>query len=161
MAALREHRPQIAGSITVAVVLSCCLAAFCIGLLIAGFISYWYTHRRRPRVPGSPHYITSKQNPYVTVPLKDTAPPLKRASSTSSSKDGGGSGSCTSGNGTTGRNGKHHHHHHHHHHGNGELNTTPKLFSKPADYETATIKRNSHSLANGHIRNDLDQDKFY
>jgi hypothetical protein len=38
---------------------------------------------------------------------------------------------------------------------------TPKLFVKPhAEYETATIKRNSHSL-NGHIRADLDQDNIF
>lgn len=78
-------------------------------------------------MPGSPHYISSKQNPYVTVPLKE-APSPRRAPSFSK---------------TTGGN-------------------APKLFSKPLqDYETATIKRNSHSLANGHVRADLDQDKFF
>lgn len=44
------------------------------------------------------------------------------------------------------------------------VNGTPKLFSKPpVEYETATIKRNSHSLLNGHIRssNLEEDDKFF
>ena len=42
---------------------------------------------------------------------------------------------------------------------------TPKLYPKSmaADYETATMKRNSHNHGNGNCRNnlDLEQEKFY
>lgn len=35
---------------------------------------------------------------------------------------------------------------------------SPKLYPKSLDYESATLKRNSHGQ---HIRADLDQDKYY
>lgn len=106
-----------------------CMLAFLVGAVAAVGLGYLYLHRRRPRLPSSPHFISSKQNSYVTVPLKEIHSP-KRTPSFSK---------------------------------NGTLtNGTPKLFAKlPVDYETATIKRNSHSLANGHIRADLEQDKFF
>lgn len=107
-----------------------CMLAFLVGAGGACGLGYLYLHRRRPRLPSSPHFISSKQNSYVTVPLKEIHTPKRTPSFSSKS--------------TTLANG------------------TPKLFSKlPVDYETATIKRNSHSLANGHIRADLEQDKFF
>lgn len=36
---------------------------------------------------------------------------------------------------------------------------SPKLYPKSLDYESATLKRNSHGQQ--HIRADLDQDKYY
>ena len=129
---------------SIGLALGLCMTAFLAGLLLMGLFCYVYVRRRRPRIPGSPHYISSKQNPYVTVPLKDAGSHhTKRAlsfSSSASSSNGSTVGSQKTPNGATG---------------------TPKLFAKPhAEYETATIKRNSHSL-NGHIRADLDQDKFF
>jgi len=129
---------------SVGLALGLCMAAFIAGLLLMGFFCYMYARRRRPRIPGSPHYISSKQNPYVTVPLKDTGSHhTKRALSFSSSSS---SNNClTVGSQKT---------------PNGSA-VTPKIFAKPhVEYETATIKRNSHSL-NGHIRADLEQDKFF
>jgi chondroitin sulfate proteoglycan 4 len=125
------------------------VAAFIGGVVLMGALSYMYFRRQRPRVPGSPHYISSKQNPYVTVPLKEVGTHhTKRApsfSSSTSSSNGTGPASHKSSNG-----------------GTGVSLGTPKLFAKPlVEYETATIKRNSHSLVNGHIRADLDQDKFF
>lgn len=104
--------------------------SFTVGATAALGLGYLYIQRRRPGIPSSPHFISTKQNSYVTVPLKEMHSP-KRTPSFSSK--------------------------------NASLsNGTPKLFAKlPVDYETATIKRNSHSMANGHIRADLEQDKFF
>jgi len=99
--------------------------------------------RHKPKLPSSPHYITTKQNPYVTVPMKDYRVPAKRTPSFTKSS--------TVSAAATGQQQQH--------------GTLPKLFNKTADYETATIKRNSHSLVNGHTmrtnRHDLDQEKFF
>lgn len=129
---------------SVGLAIGLCMTAFIVGGLLIGCFFYMYVRRRRPRIPGSPHYISSKQNPYVTVPLKDAGSHhTKRGlsfSSSASSSNGLTVGSQRTPNGST---------------------VTPKLFAKPhTEYETATIKRNSHSL-NGHIRADLDQDKFF
>ncbi|XP_066909269.1 semaphorin 5c [Halyomorpha halys] len=115
------------GSVGAGTVVGCVILGFIVGAIAALAGYYLHGKRSRHRVPGSPHYISSKQNPYVTVPLKEVSSP-KRAPSFSKQSNG----------------------------------ATPKLFSKPLqDYETATIKRNSHSLTNGHVRADLDQDKFF
>ncbi|KAL0269384.1 UNVERIFIED_CONTAM: hypothetical protein PYX00_007138 [Menopon gallinae] len=119
----------------VGVVLGCSVAAFLMGLLAAVAYMYYCQKRRRVRIPGSPHYISSKQNPYVTIPLRET--PKRTPSSCS---NGSNQKSASNGNGIL----------------------PSKMFSKPAEYETATIKRNSHSLANGHaVRAQLDEDKFF
>ncbi|XP_069679507.1 semaphorin 5c [Periplaneta americana] len=137
------------GAVSLGIALGSCVAAFIVGLFLMFVLCYLYFRRRRPRIPGSPHYITSKQNPYVTVPLKEVGSHhTKRApsfSSSASSSNGSTPGSHKASNG-----------------GSGISIGTPKLFAKPlVEYETATIKRNSHSLANGHMRTDLDQDKFF
>lgn len=113
-----------------AAVFGFCITTFVLGLAMAVALGYFWLKRQRPSIPGSPHYISSKQNPYVTVPLKEMHSP-KRTPSFSAKQP-------------------------------TLANGTPKLFAKqPLDYETATIKRNSHSMANGHIRADLEQDKFF
>lgn len=124
------------GSVSVAVVLGCSLAAFLVGLVAALMSMHYCQKRKKVRIPGSPHYISSKQNPYVTVPLRE---PPKRTPSCASN----GSANHKSAN------------------GNGIVPS--KIFaSKPTEYETATIKRNSHSLSNGHaVRAQLDEDKFF
>lgn len=125
-------------SFGVGVILGCSLAAFMVGLVAAVMMMYYCQKKRKVRIPGSPHYITSKQNSYVTVPLRE--PPKRTPSATSSN------GSSTYKMSPI--------------NGNGIIPT--KLFSKPADYETATIKRNSHPLSNGHaVRAQLDEDKFF
>ncbi|XP_066596034.1 semaphorin 5c isoform X2 [Prorops nasuta] len=124
--------------VSVSAVVLGCLASFLLGLAVTGVACFLYLKRRKPRIPGSPHYI-SKQNPYVTVPLKEVN--AKRQPSFSGS---------TNGNGTL-RSAKN----------NPNVNGlgSPKLYTKGLEYESATLKRNSH--AHQHIRADLDQDKYY
>jgi len=115
-----------------------CVLSFLTGASLAGVAFYAWQKRRKPKLPSSPHYITTKQNPYVTVPMKDYRAPAKRTPSfTKPSAVAAGA-----------------------QHGNG---TMPRLFNKTADYETATIKRNSHGLVNGHTARtkDLEQEKFF
>ncbi|XP_014488967.1 PREDICTED: semaphorin-5B isoform X2 [Dinoponera quadriceps] len=123
--------------VTVGAVVGSCVIGFVIGLALTAVLCFFYLKRRKPRIPGSPHYI-SKQNPYVTVPLKEVN--AKRQPSFSGS---------TNGNGTL--RGK----------SNPNVNGlgSPKLYPKSLDYESATLKRNSHGQQ--HIRADLDQDKYY
>ncbi|XP_015592204.1 semaphorin-5A [Cephus cinctus] len=123
--------------ISVGAVVGSCIAGFIIGLGLTAILCFLYVRRRKPRVPGSPHYI-SKQNPYVTVPLKEVN--TKRQPSFSGS---------TNGNGTLRTK------------NNPNVNGlgSPKLYPKSLDYESATLKRNSHGQP--HIRADLDQDKYY
>lgn len=59
-----------AAGISVGAVVGGCISGFVIGSLLAGVMCFIYQKRKQPQVPGSPHYI-SKQNPYVTVPLKE------------------------------------------------------------------------------------------
>lgn len=116
-----------------------CFVSFIVGVCAAAVLTYYWTKRNPYTVPSSPHYI-SKQNPYVTVPLKEVPTLPKRTPS------------FTKGTLTT----------------NGTL---PKVLAKPlsgvggagtGDYETATIKRNSHSLLNGHARSStLEQERFF
>ncbi|XP_046600130.1 semaphorin-5B isoform X1 [Neodiprion lecontei] len=128
---------DVAG-ISVGAVVGGCISGFVIGILLAGALCFVYQKRRQPRVPGSPHYI-SKQNPYVTVPLKEVN--TKRQPSFSGSTNGNGT-LRTKNNPNV----------------NGGLGS-PKLYPKSLDYESATLKRNSHGQP--HIRADLDQDKYY
>lgn len=123
-------------------VLGCCFAGFVLGLACAAAVWYYYKRKRIPHIPSSPCYMSTKQNPYVTVPLKETISQKPKRTASFSSATSNGSHkpvvNC-----------------------NSVLNhTTPKLFSKPSDYDTATIKRNSHNL-NGGVRPDLEQEKFY
>ncbi|XP_039315007.1 semaphorin-5B isoform X1 [Solenopsis invicta] len=122
--------------VTVGAVVVSCVISFIIGLALTAVLCFCYLKRRKPSIPGSPHYI-SKQNSYVIVPLKEVN--AKRQPSFSGS---------TNGNGTLrGKN-------------NPNVNGlgSPKLYPKSLDYESATLKRNSHGQ---HIRADLDQDKYY
>lgn len=144
-----------------------CVISFIIGLALTAVLCFCYLKRRKPSIPGSPHYI-SKQNSYVIVPLKEVR--LEGMCSTTccavfdtdaskrlilisifqvnAKRQPSFSGS-TNGNGTLrGKN-------------NPNVNGlgSPKLYPKSLDYESATLKRNSHGQQ--HIRADLDQDKYY
>ncbi|XP_026272666.1 semaphorin-5A [Frankliniella occidentalis] len=129
------------GNISVLAVLGCCFAGFVLGLACAAAVWYYHKRKRIPPIPSSPCYMSTKQNPYVTVPLKESISQKPKRTASFSSATSNGSHkpivNCNSLN-----------------------HPTPKLFSKPADYDTATIKRNSHSL-NGNVRPDLEQEKFY
>lgn len=120
---------------SVGVVIGASTAAFLAGLVvaIAAVATIVIVKRRRrsrqapARVPGSPHYIPARQNPYVSVPMQRGVADGKNTLL------------------------------------EAEDNTTPKIFSptKMTDYETATIKRNSHSLTSGHnLRAELEDHLF-
>ncbi|XP_076394986.1 semaphorin 5c isoform X2 [Megachile rotundata] len=122
---------------TIGAVVGSCVVGFVVGLALTAVLSFCYLKRRKQRIPGSPHYI-SKQNPYVTVPLKEVN--AKRQPSFSGSTNG--TGTLRTKN-------------------NPNVNGlgSPKLYPKSLDYESATLKRNSHGQQ--HVRVDLDQDKYY
>ncbi|KAF5272830.1 hypothetical protein FQR65_LT00426 [Abscondita terminalis] len=109
-------------SVSTGTVVGCVLAGVVLGLLCSSVMIYFYFRKRKPHLPSSPHYISAKQNPYITVPLQDL--PGKRHAASSSHSILNNS-----------------------HHGTMKLN-------KAIDYDTATIKRNSHSLNNGHMKSD-------
>lgn len=75
------------GSVGAGTVIGCVALGFIVGALAALAGYYLHDKRSRHRVPGSPHYISSKQNPYVTVPLKE-APSPRRAPSFSKTTGG-------------------------------------------------------------------------
>uniref|UniRef100_T1ICJ1 Uncharacterized protein n=4 Tax=Rhodnius TaxID=13248 RepID=T1ICJ1_RHOPR len=114
--------------------IGCLVIGFLVGTVSSLLLRHFLDRRSHNRLPASPHYISSKQNPYVTVPLKETPASPKRTPSFSRQN----SNNSANGSGV-------------------------RLFKPSApDYDTATIKRNSHALANGHIRADLhQQDKFF
>ena len=130
---------------SVAAILGGIAAGFVLGVMCAAATWYVQSKRRRVRVPSSPCYMSSKQNPYVTVPLK----PLKEGHGTERNKaKRSASFSSATSNGSL---------HKPPLNGHAVLpHTTPKLFS---DYDSGTFKRHSNTL-NGSIRAD-GQDKFY
>ncbi|KAF5284738.1 hypothetical protein FQA39_LY04463 [Lamprigera yunnana] len=72
-----------AASVSTGTIIGCILAGVVIGVLCSCIIIYFYVRKRKPRLPSSPHYISAKQNPYITVPLQDV--PSKRQGASSSS----------------------------------------------------------------------------
>ncbi|CAB0012983.1 unnamed protein product [Nesidiocoris tenuis] len=123
---------------SVGTAIGCLVIGFLLGTVSCLIVRHFYDKRNLGRIPASPHYISSKQNPYVTVPLKDTVIPQSPKRTPSFNRQlSNGSARIFKGSSS----------------GNGSVN---------GDYETATIKRNSHTLTNGHIRADLsEQDKFF
>ncbi|XP_020295155.1 semaphorin-5A isoform X2 [Pseudomyrmex gracilis] len=152
--------------ITMGAMVGSCVVSFLIGLTITVAFYFCYMKRRKPRIPGNPHYI-SKQNPYVTVPLKEVSHSARRSldalthvldlniskrpaiRQVNAKRQSSFSGS-TNGTGTLRSK------------TNPNVNGlgSPKLYPKSLDYESATLKRNSHGQQQ-HIRADLDQDKYY
>lgn len=114
--------------VTPGVTIVIALLGFIVGMCAAGSLLYVYQKRKKNSIPSSPHYMSAKQNPYITLPLHDR--PFKRQSASTS---------------------------------NNVLNNVHNgtLKSKCYDYDTATIKRNSHGLNNGHAKQELmSDDKF-
>ncbi|XP_077294549.1 semaphorin 5c-like isoform X2 [Arctopsyche grandis] len=113
------------------------MISFLVGALLAAGPVVWIVRRRTPRIPSSPHYIT-KQNSYVSVPLKEVP---KKPMTTFAKPNNINADRDTS-------------------------LDSPKLYPKAmaGDYETSTVKRNSHATqSSSSCRNniDVDQDKFY
>lgn len=125
-------------SVSTGVVLAYCLAGFIVGLAFACFLFFFYIRTKRPSIPSSPHYLPSKQNPYITIPLQEVPSKRHGYSSTTDRERDSGFIMNNTGTGTL----KHH--------------------KSISDYDTATVKRNSHTMNNGHIRSDNDiLDKYY
>ncbi|XP_045538150.1 semaphorin-5B [Papilio machaon] len=135
-------------SLSVGAIVGCVVAAFAMGCLVclAGVI-FW--HRRggagRGRVPSSPHYITAKQNSYVTVPLKDVPRKAKRQPSFTGMS--GPSVLLSKSNNIPANN-----------HNTGLA--TPKLYPKAIanEYDSGTLRRHSNQPKNNL---DIEEDKFY
>lgn len=128
-----------------------CVLSFVAGASVSlGAFYAWHRRRKSPELPSSPHYITAKQNPYVTVPMKEYHHHRAAAKRTPSFNGRTSAQASAAQQHNTGGGGA----------------TLPRLFGggKSADYETATIKRNSHGLVNGHARanrHDLEQERFF
>lgn len=135
---------QTVGYLSVWTILGCCCAGFILGLLCAAAVWYYQKRKHIPHIPSSPCYMSTKQNPYVTVPLKEAISQKPKRTASFSSATSNVSHKPMVNCNSLNRNSLNH--------------PTPKLFSKPADYESSTLKRNSH---NGNIRPDLEQEKFY
>ncbi|XP_013165821.1 PREDICTED: uncharacterized protein LOC106116498, partial [Papilio xuthus] len=99
----------------------------------------------RGRVPSSPHYITAKQNSYVTVPLKDVPRKAKRQPSFTGMS--GPSVLLSKSNNIPANN-----------HNTGLA--TPKLYPKAIanEYDSGTLRRHSNQPKNNL---DIEEDKFY
>ncbi|CAG9793298.1 unnamed protein product [Diatraea saccharalis] len=144
-------------SLSVGAIVGCVVAAFVVGCLtcLACVILVQRRGSRLPwnkktRVPSSPHYITAKQNSYVTVPLKEV--PRKAKRQPSFTGIGGSSGIILSkSNNITNANNQ------------NTAMTTPKLYPKAIanEYDSmGTLRR--HSNQPNHKNNlDLEEDKFY
>lgn len=68
------RRVEVVGA-SMGAVVGGCLVGFIMGLGFCSLVYFFYLKKKKPRVPGSPHYI-SKQNPYVAVPLKEVSYPI-------------------------------------------------------------------------------------
>lgn len=127
-------------AISTGVVLAYCLAGFIVGLAVACFVFFFYTRRKRTGIPSSPHYLPSKQNPYITIPLQDA--PTKRPSYSSISNRDRNSSAFIMNNTGSGT-----------------------LRHQKNEYDTSTVKRNSqNTMNNGHTRTDCASDipdKYY
>ncbi|XP_049884796.1 semaphorin-5A-like [Pectinophora gossypiella] len=142
-------------SLSVGGIVGCVVAAFVMGCLVclAGVIycqrrGSWLPWRRKTRVPSSPHYITAKQNSYVTVPLKEV--PRKAKRQPSFTGIGGSSGIILSKSNNLNVN-------------NHNTATTPKLYPKAIanEYDSmGTLKRHSNQ-PNNKNNLDIEEDKFY
>ncbi|KAJ2954752.1 hypothetical protein O0L34_g3055 [Tuta absoluta] len=136
-------------------IFGCVFAAFVIGWLLC-LASVVYCQRRgsrlpwsrKTRVPSSPHYITAKQNSYVTVPLKDV--PRKAKRQPSFTGIGGPSGILLSKSNNINAN-------------NHNTAATPKLYPKAIanEYDSVGTLRRHSNQPNNKNNLDVEEDKFY
>ncbi|XP_072933331.1 semaphorin 5c-like [Epargyreus clarus] len=143
-------------SLSVGAIIGCVVAAFVMGCLVclAGVI---FCHRRgsfpwrsAPRVPSSPHYITAKQNSYVTVPLKDVPRKAKRQPSFTGIGNSSGILLSKSNNISNANN-------------HNTVATTPKLYPKAIanEYDSMGTLRRHSNQPNNKSNLDIEEDKFY
>ncbi|XP_046971911.1 semaphorin-5B [Vanessa cardui] len=142
-------------SLSIGGIIGCVVASFVMGCLVclAGVV---FCHRRgclpwsrQPRVPSSPHYITAKQNSYVTVPLKEV--PRKAKRQPSFTGIGNSSGILLSKSNNI-SNANH----------NNPM-TTPKLYPKAIanEYDSMGTLRRHSNQPNNKTNIDVEEDKFY
>ncbi|KAL4716213.1 hypothetical protein ACJJTC_004707, partial [Scirpophaga incertulas] len=146
-----------AGALGVGGIVGCVAAAFVAGCLtcLACVIflqrrgSQW-PWRRSTRVPSSPHYITAKQNSYVTVPLKEV--PRKAKRQPSFTGIGGSSGIVLSKSNNISNANNH-----------NTSSATPKLYPKAIanEYDSMGTLRRHSNQPNNKSNLDLDEEKFY
>ncbi|XP_037302545.1 semaphorin-5A isoform X2 [Manduca sexta] len=144
-------------SLSVGSIVGCVVAAFVMGCLVclAGVIfcqrrGSKMPWRRQNRVPSSPHYITAKQNSYVSVPLKEVPRKAKRQPSFSGIGSTSGILLSKSNNLSNANN-------------HNPTVTTPKLYPKAIanEYDSmGTIRRHSNQ-PNNKNNLDIEEDKFY
>ncbi|CAH0596374.1 unnamed protein product [Chrysodeixis includens] len=138
-------------------IIGCIVAAFVMGCLVCLAIVIVCQRRgtrlpwnRTNRVPSSPHYITAKQNSYVTVPLKEV--PRKAKRQPSFTGIGGTSGILLSKSNNISNANNH----------NTAL-TTPKLYPKAIanEYDSLGTLRRHSNQPNNKNNLDIEEDKFY
>nr|XP_032522698.1 semaphorin-5B-like [Danaus plexippus plexippus] len=132
----------IVGCVVGAFVMGCLL---CLGVVVACYRRPW---RSAARVPSSPHYITAKQNSYVTVPLKDVPRKAKRQPSFSGL--GNSSGILVKSNNLSNAN-------------HNNTMATPKLYPKAIanEYDSMGTLRRHSNQPNNKTNIDIEEDKFY
>ncbi|CAH2095397.1 unnamed protein product [Euphydryas editha] len=142
-------------SLSLGGIIGCVVAAFVLGCLTCaagaavcqrrGALAW----RRAARVPSSPHYITAKQNSYVTVPLKEV--PRKAKRQPSFTGIGNSSGILLSKSNNI-SNANH-----------NNPTTTPKLYPKAIanEYDSMGTLRRHSNQPNNKTNIDVEEDKFY
>ncbi|XP_028156400.1 semaphorin-5B [Ostrinia furnacalis] len=144
-------------SMGVASIVGCVVAAFVMGCLSCLACVIFAQRRgsrfpwhRRTRVPSSPHYITAKQNSYVTVPLKEV--PRKAKRQPSFTGIGGTSGIILSKSNNIANANNH-----------NTAMTTPKLYPKAIanEYDSMGTLRRHSNQPNNKSNLDTEEDKFY
>ncbi|XP_050679384.1 semaphorin-5B [Leptidea sinapis] len=142
-------------SMSIAGIIGCIVAAFVMGCLVCLAVVIVMSRRgamwcnKQTGVPSSPHYMT-KQNSYVTVPLKEV--PRKAKRQPSFSGIGGGSGIILSKSNNISNANNH-----------STSMATPKLYPKAIanEYDTMGTMRRHSNQPNNKTNLDLEEDKFY
>ncbi|XP_075984423.1 semaphorin 5c [Anticarsia gemmatalis] len=144
-------------SLSLGTIIGCVVAAFVMGVLIclAGVIFCQRRGTRLPwnkqhRVPSSPHYITAKQNSYVTVPLKEVPRKAKRQPSFTGIGSSSGILLSKANNISNANN-------------HNTAMATPKLYPKAIanEYDSLGTLRRHSNQPNNKNNLDIEEDKFY
>ncbi|XP_022815320.1 semaphorin-5A [Spodoptera litura] len=144
-------------TLSIGSIIGCVVGAFAMGCLVclAGVIFCQRRGTRMPwnkqhRVPSSPHYITAKQNSYVTVPLKEVPRKAKRQPSFTGIGSTSGLLLSKSNNISNANN-------------HNTAATTPKLYPKAIanEYDSLGTLRRHSNQPNNKNNLDIEEDKFY
>ena len=143
--------PVTGGSSSVNFIVGGCVLGFILGGVVGAGLVYYYLKIKKNGGLNPPHYISAKsQNLYVSLPMLDLKQHKQIRPSSPPGHTDYNSSTLRSNTGTL----------------RSSKNGSSIYSSKPADYETATIKR-SHSrrdsslINNSSIRADLDSDTLF